>query len=131
MCLDLLALPSLLNLAHGPVLAPDTKLNSSQAPVLAMIVATGRDAGASLCLLVVEDSEDTEDDGDAGVELDAHQAVGDGVRDVLEVHGLALDEDTDGDYGVKGTVGAGAGERGEVGGGGGEQVARRRATGFG
>lgn len=77
-----------------------------------MIVTLAINAGTSLGLFVVEDGQDAKDDGDAGVELNAHQAVGDGVGDVLEVHGLALDEDADGDDGVKGACGGAAGGEG-------------------
>lgn len=67
-----------------------------------MVVAAREQAGARLGLVVAEDRQDAEDDGDAEVELRAHQAVGYGVGDVLEVHRLALDQDADGDDSVKG-----------------------------
>lgn len=102
-----------------------------------MVVAAGGDAGAGLGLVLAEDGEDAEDDGDARVELDAHEAVGDAVGDVLKVHGLALDEDANRDDGVKGGGrgrggagrggGGGVGEGGQVRGRGAEEVARGAA----
>lgn len=82
-----------------------------------MVVPLAVDAGARLGLLVVQDGEDAEDDGDVCVELDTHEAVDSRVGDVLEVHRLALDEDADGDYGVKGAGPGGCrGEARQVGG---------------
>lgn len=115
---------STLDLAGGPLPPLDAHLYGGEAPVLSMVVPLTVDAGACLCLVVGEDGEDAEDDGDAGVELDAHEAVGDGVGDVLKVHGLALDEDADGDDGVEGGGAGGAGEGGQVCGRGGEEVGR-------
>lgn len=66
-----------------------------------MVVAVGRDAGASLGLLVVEDGQDAKDDGDARVELNAHEAMRDSIRNVLKVHGLALDQNANGNNGVE------------------------------
>lgn len=74
--------------------------------------------------------EHAEDDGDAAVELDAHEAVRDRVADVFKVHRRALDEHADRNHRVKGAaracVGCGfrragvAGAREEVAGGGDE-----------
>lgn len=86
-----------------------------------MVVAFAVNASPSLCLLLVEHGEDAEDDGDARIQLNPHQAVHGGIRDVLKVHRLSLDEDADGDDGVKRARGA-VGEGGQVGGGRGEQV---------
>ena len=78
------------------------------------MVVTSRtaDAGAGLGLVVVEDGQDAEDDGHAEVEADAHQAMRHGVGDVLEVHGLALDQHADGDDRVEGLLRGGRGGRG-------------------
>lgn len=96
------------------------------------MVVSAVQACTGLGLLIVEDGEDAEDDGDARVEPHAHEAVGDGVGDVLEVHRLALDEDADGNDGVEGTArGGSGGERSEVGSGRGEEVAGRGAAGLG
>lgn len=92
-----------------------------------MVVAPGGQAGAGLGLAVVEDGEDAEDDGDAEVEADAHEALRHGVGYVLEVHGLALDQDADGDDGVEG-LGGGGGEGRQVRGGAAEEVAGRPAA---
>ena len=72
-----------------------------------MVMPLAVDARAGLGLILIEDGEDAKDDGDVGVELDAHEAVDGGVGNVLEVHGLALDEHTDGDDGVEGAARAG------------------------
>lgn len=72
-----------------------------------MVVAPHEYAGAGEGLVLGEDGEDAEDDGDARVEGDAHEAVGDAVGDVLEVHRLALDQHADGDDGVEGAAGRG------------------------
>lgn len=93
-----------------------------------MVVTAGRESGAGLRLLVAEDGQDAKDDGDARVEADAHEALGDGVGNILKVHRLALDEDADGDDGVKGLAAGGVGgEGGQVRGGGAEEVAGRCA----
>lgn len=115
----------LLHLSLSPSGALHAQLDSSEAPVLAMVVAAAREPGAGLGLLVIEHGQDAEDDGHAEVEADAHEALGDGVGDVLEVHGLALDQHADGDDGVEGPRGRrGLGrEGGEVGRRGAEEVA--------
>ena len=76
-------------------------LYGGHTPVLAVImpfVFTFANSSPNQSLVFREGREDAEDDGDAGVELDAHKAVGDGVRDVLKVHGFAFDQDADGDH---------------------------------
>ncbi len=121
-----------LNLAAGPFVALDAHLDGGETPVLAVVVALAVDAGAGEGLRVVEDGEDAKDDGDARVELDAHEAVRDGLGNVLKVHRVALDEDADGDDGVKRRRGGGARRGGEVGRRGGEEeVASRGAAGRG
>lgn len=94
----------LFHLALSPSAALDAELDGGKAPVLAVVVAGGRQAGAGAGLVVVEDGEDAEDDGDAEVEADAHEPLRHGVGDVLEVHGLALDQHADGDDGVEGLL---------------------------
>lgn len=82
---------------------------------MALALGALANARAGLCLLVVEHGQDAKDDGDADVELDAHEALGGGVGNVLKVHGLALDEHADGDDGVKGpAAGVAAGEGRQV-----------------
>lgn len=66
------------------------------------LVFSAADTGPDQGLLVVQDGQDAKDDGCAGLELDIHQALGDGLADVLKVHGGTLDEAADGDDGVKG-----------------------------
>jgi hypothetical protein len=85
----------------GPFPSLDTHLNSSQAPVLAVIVTLAFNASASLGLVLGEDGQDTENDGDASVKLDTHQALAGRLGDVLKVHSLALDENANGDDGIK------------------------------
>lgn len=73
-----------------------------------MVVAAFDDTRAGLGLRLAEHRQDAEDDGHARVELHAHEALGHGVCDVLEVHGLALDQHADGDEGVEGLRGGGS-----------------------
>lgn len=115
-----------LQLSLSPSGAFHAQLDSGETPVLAMVVTPAREPGARLGLLVSEDGQDAENDGHAEVEADAHQALGDGVGDVLEVHGLALDQHADGDDGVEGARGRRGRvghEGGQVGGRGAEEVA--------
>ena len=109
----------LLNLASGPILALDGHLDSSKTPILAMVVASGDEAGPRLCLLLSEHGQDAKDDGHARVERHAHQALRYRVGNVLKVHRLALDQHADGDEGVEGArrhrICRGVGKRGEVG----------------
>lgn len=114
-------LPLPLNLAIRPLLSLDAHLDGCLAPVLAVVVALAvgaAHASTSLGLFLGQDGQDAEYDGHARVELHAHEALGDGIGNVLKVHGLALDEDPDRDDGVEGAGGGdgGAGEGGEVGG---------------
>jgi hypothetical protein len=109
-----------LNLSLGPSPPLDAQLHGRRGPILAVVVAAVEEAGAGLGLLVVQHRQHAEDDGDAKIQLRPHQAVRHGVRDVLEVHRLALDEHTDGDYGVECRRGGGGG--GEL-----RQVSRGRA----
>ena len=53
--------------------------------VMAFIVSLP-DSSSRQNLAFCESDEDAEDDSDAGVELGAHEAVGNGIGDVLEVH---------------------------------------------
>ncbi|KAI9053454.1 hypothetical protein LZ554_002412 [Drepanopeziza brunnea f. sp. 'monogermtubi'] len=101
-----------------------------------VVTATGH-ARSRLRLLLVQHGQQSKDQRDASVELDAHQALGDGIGDVLKVHGLALDQDADGDDGVEGARGGGRlalgveGEGGQVGGAGAEEVAGAEGGGGG
>lgn len=115
-----------LNLARRPLVAFDAHLDSSQTPILAVVVALAVDASARLCLVVREHRQHAKDDGDTRVELHAHQAVRHAVGNVLKVHRLALDQDADGNDGVEGAGrGSGGGGRLEVGRAGGEEVGGR------
>lgn len=117
------------HLARSPFSPLHAQLHRRQPPILTMVVAATRHARPGLRLLLVEHRQQAEDQRDAGVELDAHQAVGDGLGDVFKVHRLALDQDADGDDGVEGAGGRGRlafgveGEGGQVGGAGAEEVA--------
>lgn len=91
-----------INGSVGPFPSLDAHLNSSQAPVLTMVVTLALDTGASLGLVFGENGQDTENDGDASVKLDTHQALAGRLGDVLKVHGLALDENANGNDGIKG-----------------------------
>lgn len=80
--------------------------------VVALALSARANTRAGLCLLLSEHGQNAEDDGDADVELDAHEALGDGVGNVLKVHGLALDEHANGNDCVKGPAGVAGGEGG-------------------
>ena len=56
-------------------------------------------------LVFCEGGENSKDDGNAGIELNAHEAVRDGVGYILEVHGFAFDQNADGDHHIKGLGG--------------------------
>ena len=51
-----------------------------------------------------ERSEDSKYDWYAGVQLNAHERVRDAFADILEVHGRPLDEDSDCNHRVEGSV---------------------------
>jgi hypothetical protein len=104
--------PLTLNLSLGPLLPLDTHLHCCQTPVLAVVMTLAIHTGAGLGLLVVQDGQDAENHGDAGVELNAHEAVDGGVGNVFKVHRLALDEDSHADDGIEGTGGGGAAGKG-------------------
>ena len=94
-----------------------------------MIMTPTNNARPRLRLILIQNRQQTEYQRDAGVELYAHKALGHALGDVLEVHGLAFYEDSNGDYGVEGS-GRGRGlpicaegECCEVCGGGAEEVA--------
>lgn len=93
------------NLAIRPFPFPDAQFNSGQPPILAMIMPRITllltHTRSRLRLLFIQDRQQAKDQGDAGIQLHAHQPVRDSLGDVLEVHGLALDEDADGDQGIE------------------------------
>jgi len=101
----------LVHLATSPGLPLDTHLDGGETPVLTVVVAPLFQAGPRPRLLLAQDRQDAEDDGDARVQGDAHQALRHAVSDVLEVHGLALDQHPDGDQGVEGAGRAGGRRR--------------------
>lgn len=77
-------------------------LDGSSTPVLAVVVHLALyESGSGLSLLVGETGQHSEDDRNAGLEVELHQLVGHRVADVLEVHGGALDEHTNGDHRIK------------------------------
>lgn len=108
----------------------DSQLDSSQSPVLSVVVASREYAGSCLGLVLAEDGQNAKDDGDTQVQLGAHEAMGHGIRNVLEVHRLALDQHPDGNDGVKRRRGRG-GQGGQVGGRGAQQITSRGAAGRG
>ena len=59
------------------------------------------DARPLQALLFTQQRQQPKDDRTAGVELHPHEPVGDGVGDVLKVHGAALDQRADGHDGVE------------------------------
>lgn len=83
-------------------------LDGGQTPIFTVImtlVPIFADSRPEQSLVFCEGGENTKDDGDAGIELDAHEAVRDRVGDVLEVHSFAFDQNTDGNHRVEGLGG--------------------------
>lgn len=78
-------------------------------PVLAVVMAVLRQPRALPRLLLIQDRQQAKDDGNAKVELDAHQAARDGFGNVFKVDGVALDQDANGEDGVEGASGGGGG----------------------
>lgn len=108
MCILIPPSPSLRNRARSPLPSLDPEFHGSGAPVLPVVVALSLTAGATTDagpregLVLIQDGQQTEDERHAVVELDAHETMRDGLGNVLEVHGLALDQDADGDEGIEG-----------------------------
>ena len=90
----------------APPAYPRRHLYGSHAPVLAVVVSLILTAHPSALqsLFFREGSEDAKDDRHAGVELHAHERLGNALADVLEVQGRALDEHSDRDHRVEGFV---------------------------
>jgi hypothetical protein len=83
-------------------------LDGGETPIFTVVmtfVPALANSGPKQSLIFREGSENAKDDRDAGIELDAHDAVGDSVGDVLEMHGFAFDQDTDCDHCVEGLGG--------------------------
>jgi len=93
--------------------------------IMALVLRTHSRPHESLFL--VQDRQQSEDQGNARIQLHAHEALGNAIGNVFKVHGFALDETADGDDGIEGGGGAGrgglGGEGGEIGGGAAEEVA--------
>ena len=95
-------------LAFRPTSRMRCHLNRSRSPILPMVVPLVRappDACAFQSLVIGERGKHAEDDGNARVELHAHERVRDGLADVLEVHRRALDEHAYRDHGIEGLMG--------------------------
>jgi hypothetical protein len=94
-----------------------------------MIMTTSRDARSSFRLLLIQHRQESENQRNTSVELYAHETLRDGIGDVFEMHGLALDQHANGDDSIEGAGGSGSGaclvevEGGQVCGRGAEQVA--------
>lgn len=108
-----------------PPLRLDTEFDGGRAPILSVVVPLGfpSDTRPLERLLVRVAVQHAVNDGHARLELDPHQAVRDGVRDVLEMLGRAFDQDSDGDDGGEGAL--------ERSGGGGSGRGRRGGRGVG
>eukprot|EP00428_Durinskia_dybowskii_P024754 CAMPEP_0170240230 /NCGR_PEP_ID=MMETSP0116_2-20130129/19873_1 /TAXON_ID=400756 /ORGANISM="Durinskia baltica, Strain CSIRO CS-38" /LENGTH=247 /DNA_ID=CAMNT_0010491049 /DNA_START=47 /DNA_END=788 /DNA_ORIENTATION=+ len=79
----------------------EARLHDGESPIFAAVVARALHPRASLCLLLVQAAEDAVDDGHAVRQVQVHDALGHGFADVLEMHGLALDEAADAHYAIE------------------------------
>ncbi|QFZ29567.1 hypothetical protein EJF18_60077 [Clavispora lusitaniae] len=76
--------------------------HSSSTPVLSMVVHLAFNKTSSgFGSFVSKTGQNTKDHRDSELKVEFHQLVGDGVADVLKVHGGALDQNTNGDHGIK------------------------------
>jgi hypothetical protein len=75
-------------------------LNGSSSPVLSVVVSIRSETSSLKSLLLGQTGEHAENDGGLGGDLGLHEALGNGVGNVLKVHGGALDEHADGDDSV-------------------------------
>ena len=67
-----------------------------------MVVHLSRHQACPLeSLLFCQERQQSKDDGDVLVELQLHECMRHGVRDVLEMHGRALDEHSNGYNGIE------------------------------
>lgn len=108
--------PSILTLHHESILRqpsvpPNTPLDPQfhgcTPPVLSVTMAPGPNARSLLCLYLIQTGQKPKHDGHTTVQLHAHQAMRGRLGDVLKVHGIALDEDADGDDGGEWSGGRG------------------------
>lgn len=87
--------------------------SNAAVPLLTVsLVFSATDTGPDQGLLVVQDGQDTKDDGCTCLKLDVHQALRHGFADVLKVHGGPLDKASDSDDGVEWRGGSGGLRRG-------------------
>lgn len=87
--------------------------SNAAVPLLTVsLVFSATDTGPDQGLLVVQDGQDTKDDGCTCLKLDIHQALRHGFADVLKVHGGPLDKASDSDDGVEWRGGSGGLRRG-------------------
>jgi len=99
-----MVVPSL-ELSFTPPPRTNRHLDGGETPILTVIMTLiwgPANSGPNQSLVLIEGSENAKDDRDTSIELDAHEAVGDSVGDVLKMHGVAFDQDTDGDHCVEG-----------------------------
>ena len=97
-----------LELSFTPLPRINRHLYRGQTPILTVImtfVLTLSNSGPDQSLILLESGENAKDDGNASIELDAHEAVGDGFGDELKVHRFAFDQDADCDHRVEGLRG--------------------------
>lgn len=98
----LVELFNILNYTLRPVLSLETQFDGGISPVLSVVVhATVTQPSSVQALLLGQNSEYTEDYRHTGINLDTHQSVSHGIRDVLEVLRCSLDENTNGYHGIE------------------------------
>lgn len=80
----------------------ESHLNGSSTPVFTVVVHLALNKTSSgLGLLVRKTGQHTKDHRKVQEVVELHQLVGDGVTDVLKMHGRAFDQNTNWDDGVK------------------------------
>lgn len=96
------------NLTLSPLLALKTQFHSRTSPVLTMVMHMTIPKPSTLqSLLLRQNSKQAKDNRDTRIKLHTHESLADGVGDVFEVHGCALDEHADGDDRIEGFLRAG------------------------
>ena len=90
------------HLPFSPAPPFEAQLHRCRPPILAVTVTAIFHTGTRHCLFLAEYRQQPKYDGDAAVQLDAHQSVRRCIGNILKVHRLPFDKHSDGDDGIKG-----------------------------